>query len=211
MARKGAFHHYNREQTNNVQKIPTWRVCGSARKQRCTTRKPAGPGHHPRSRVGDKRRRIRDAPTTTLGRRPGEPTWFENYTKKKHMTEKEYLSDWGTTSQEMKREITPWWHRWQQRYLREIFKTYLTKPCTRMLSSKSWPWSPSWTRIPCIYGKQGRNLISQSFWKLCRRIDNHTNSGYSEIIRREDLSDGVTVLPAIWSMKRKRRIASREV
>jgi len=44
-----------------------------------------------------------------------------------------------------------------------------------------------------------------------KEIDDHTNRGHWKIMKRSDVPKGATVLPAVWSMKRKRRIATREV
>jgi hypothetical protein len=42
-------------------------------------------------------------------------------------------------------------------------------------------------------------------------IDEHTKGGHWKIMRKEAIPSDATVLPAVWSMKRKRRIADREV
>jgi len=39
----------------------------------------------------------------------------------------------------------------------------------------------------------------------------HTINGHWKLIKRSHLPKGATVLPAVWSMKRKRRISTREV
>ena len=44
-----------------------------------------------------------------------------------------------------------------------------------------------------------------------KEIDDHTSRGHWEIMRRQDLPTGTRVLPAVWSMKRKRRIFTQEV
>jgi len=44
-----------------------------------------------------------------------------------------------------------------------------------------------------------------------KEIDDHTSRGHWKIIKRSDVPEGATVLPAVWSMKRKRCIATREV
>jgi hypothetical protein len=44
-----------------------------------------------------------------------------------------------------------------------------------------------------------------------QEIDAHTKLGHWKIMRRSDLPAGASVLPAVWSMKRKRRIDTREV
>jgi hypothetical protein len=42
-------------------------------------------------------------------------------------------------------------------------------------------------------------------------IDTHTKMGHWKIMKRSDLPKGASVLPAVWSMKCKRRIETREV
>jgi hypothetical protein len=44
-----------------------------------------------------------------------------------------------------------------------------------------------------------------------KEIDAHTEGGHWKIIKREKLPHGATVLPTVWSMKRKRRISDRQV
>jgi hypothetical protein len=44
-----------------------------------------------------------------------------------------------------------------------------------------------------------------------QEIDAHTKGGHWEIIRRSYIPNTATVLPAVWSMKRKRRISDRQV
>jgi hypothetical protein len=44
-----------------------------------------------------------------------------------------------------------------------------------------------------------------------QEIDAHTKGGHWKIMKRIDVPSDATVLPAVWSMKRKRRIASREI
>jgi hypothetical protein len=44
-----------------------------------------------------------------------------------------------------------------------------------------------------------------------KEVDDHTREGHWRLVRRKDVPKGATVLPAVWSMKRKRRIATREV
>jgi hypothetical protein len=44
-----------------------------------------------------------------------------------------------------------------------------------------------------------------------KEIDDHTSRGHWKIIKRSDIPKGATVLTAVWSMKRKRRISTREV
>jgi hypothetical protein len=44
-----------------------------------------------------------------------------------------------------------------------------------------------------------------------QEIDAHTKGGHWKIMNRIDIPIDATVLPAVWSMKRKRRIASREI
>jgi hypothetical protein len=42
-------------------------------------------------------------------------------------------------------------------------------------------------------------------------VNAHTVNGHWKLIKRSALPKGATVLPAVWSMKRKRRISTREV
>jgi hypothetical protein len=42
-------------------------------------------------------------------------------------------------------------------------------------------------------------------------IANHTNNHHWEIVLKKDIPKGTLILPAVWSMKRKRRITTREV
>jgi hypothetical protein len=44
-----------------------------------------------------------------------------------------------------------------------------------------------------------------------KEVDAHTEGGHWEIMRRTEIPGGATVLPAVWSMKRKRRISNRQV
>jgi hypothetical protein len=44
-----------------------------------------------------------------------------------------------------------------------------------------------------------------------KEIDAHTEGGHWKIVKREELPHEATVLPAVWSMKRKRRISDRQV
>ena len=44
-----------------------------------------------------------------------------------------------------------------------------------------------------------------------QEVDDHTNRKHWELCKRSDLSENASVLPSVWSMKRKRRIATREV
>jgi Reverse transcriptase (RNA-dependent DNA polymerase) len=44
-----------------------------------------------------------------------------------------------------------------------------------------------------------------------KEVDDHTAKKHWKIIRRDQVPEGVKVLPAVWAMKRKRRIATREV
>jgi hypothetical protein len=46
---------------------------------------------------------------------------------------------------------------------------------------------------------------------MTKEVDDHTGKRHWEIVRRSQVPAGVKVLPAVWSMKRKRRIATREV
>jgi hypothetical protein len=46
---------------------------------------------------------------------------------------------------------------------------------------------------------------------MTKEVDDHTAKQHWEIVRREQVPAGVRVLPAVWSMKRKRHIATREV
>ncbi len=42
-------------------------------------------------------------------------------------------------------------------------------------------------------------------------IDAHTKMGHWEIVKRSELPAGASILPAVWSLKRKRRIQTRKV
>ena len=42
-------------------------------------------------------------------------------------------------------------------------------------------------------------------------IDAHNNNKNWKTIKRSELPTGARVLPAVWAMKRKRRIATQEV
>ncbi len=42
-------------------------------------------------------------------------------------------------------------------------------------------------------------------------VNAHTINGHWKLVKRSSLPKGATVLPAVWSMKRKRRISTREV
>ena len=44
-----------------------------------------------------------------------------------------------------------------------------------------------------------------------KEVDDHTSRGHWKIVSRASLPTGTRVLPAVWSMKRKRRIATQEV
>jgi len=44
-----------------------------------------------------------------------------------------------------------------------------------------------------------------------KEIDDPTKEGHWKLVRQSKLPKGATVLPAVWSMKCKRRIAAREV
>jgi hypothetical protein len=44
-----------------------------------------------------------------------------------------------------------------------------------------------------------------------KEIDDHTTGKHWKLVHKSELPTGATVLPAVWSMKRKRRIAKREV
>jgi hypothetical protein len=58
--------------------------------------------------------------------------------------------------------------------------------------------------------------MKQSDWSqfrsaMQREIDDHMSRGHWKIIKRSDVPKGATVLPAVWSMKRKHRISTCEV
>ena len=42
-------------------------------------------------------------------------------------------------------------------------------------------------------------------------VDDHTKNGHLKIINQNELLTGVRVLPAVWSMRRKRKIATQQV
>jgi hypothetical protein len=44
-----------------------------------------------------------------------------------------------------------------------------------------------------------------------KEVEDHTKNGNWKVVSRAEIPKGVPVLPAVWSMKRKRRIATREV
>jgi predicted SnoaL-like aldol condensation-catalyzing enzyme len=44
-----------------------------------------------------------------------------------------------------------------------------------------------------------------------REVNEHTRKGHWKVIHKEDVSSNSKILPAVWSMKRKRRIETREV
>jgi hypothetical protein len=44
-----------------------------------------------------------------------------------------------------------------------------------------------------------------------KEVDDHTREGHWKLVRRKDVPKGATILPAVWSMKRKRCIATREI
>jgi hypothetical protein len=44
-----------------------------------------------------------------------------------------------------------------------------------------------------------------------KEVDDHTREGHWRLIHKKDVPKGATVLPAVWSMKCKRRIATQEV
>ena len=46
---------------------------------------------------------------------------------------------------------------------------------------------------------------------MVKEVVDHTERGHWEVIPKSDLPAGETILPAVWSMRRKRRIATREV
>ena len=44
-----------------------------------------------------------------------------------------------------------------------------------------------------------------------KEVKSHTENGVWELVPRSSVPEGVKILPAVWAMKRKRRIATREV
>jgi histone deacetylase 1/2 len=44
-----------------------------------------------------------------------------------------------------------------------------------------------------------------------KEINDHTENGHWRIVHRSEIPKGMPILPAVWSMKRKRRISTREV
>ena len=44
-----------------------------------------------------------------------------------------------------------------------------------------------------------------------KEVSDHEKNGHWEVVPREDVPEGTKVLPAVWSMKRKRRIATNEI
>jgi hypothetical protein len=49
------------------------------------------------------------------------------------------------------------------------------------------------------------------FEAMQKEVDDHTREGHWKLVRRRDVPKGATILPAVWSLKRKRRIATREI
>jgi hypothetical protein len=43
------------------------------------------------------------------------------------------------------------------------------------------------------------------------QVQAHESNGHWELVDRKDIPGGMPVLPSVWSMKRKRRIDTREV
>ena len=43
-----------------------------------------------------------------------------------------------------------------------------------------------------------------------KKVDDHTKNGHWKIINQDELSAGVRVLPAAWSMRRKRKIETQQ-
>jgi hypothetical protein len=46
---------------------------------------------------------------------------------------------------------------------------------------------------------------------MTKEVDDYTDKYHWKVVRRDKVPAGVKVLPAVWSMKRKRRIATREI
>ena len=46
---------------------------------------------------------------------------------------------------------------------------------------------------------------------MIKEVNEHTENGHWEVVPRSTVPEGVKVLPAVWSMKRKRRISTREI
>jgi hypothetical protein len=44
-----------------------------------------------------------------------------------------------------------------------------------------------------------------------KEVDDHTSRGHWQIVRVDELPTGTRILPAVWSMKRKRKIATQEI
>jgi hypothetical protein len=46
---------------------------------------------------------------------------------------------------------------------------------------------------------------------MVKEVQDHTTRNHWKVMEKKDVPQGETILPAVWSMKRKRRIATREV
>ena len=46
---------------------------------------------------------------------------------------------------------------------------------------------------------------------MVKEVQSHTENGVWELVPRSSIPPGTKVLPAVWAMKRKRQIATREV
>jgi hypothetical protein len=44
-----------------------------------------------------------------------------------------------------------------------------------------------------------------------KEVDSHSANGVWELVPKSQVPKDVQILPAVWAMKRKRRIATREV
>lgn len=62
------------------------------------------------------------------------------------------------------------------------------------------------------YGQAMKQPDSHKFRQAMQQeIDDHTNNKHWKVRKRKEMPPGTTVLPAVWAMKRKRRIMSQEV
>jgi hypothetical protein len=47
--------------------------------------------------------------------------------------------------------------------------------------------------------------------EMQKRVQSHTENGVWELVPRSSVTPGIKILPAVWAMRRKRQIATREV
>jgi Reverse transcriptase (RNA-dependent DNA polymerase) len=62
------------------------------------------------------------------------------------------------------------------------------------------------------YHEAMKETDAQQFQEaMTKEVDAHTSKEHWKLVRRDQVPDGVKVLPTVWAMKRKRRIATREI